>query len=201
MAFTYFFRDIQTLELVVKHMVPRIAGRAAVRVWDAGCASGQEPYTLAILLAEAMGRFAYRNLRIEASDIDGSNLFGNIIAKGIYPREELERIPPALLAKYFRQLDGGGGYQLDGRVRGRLNFSRHDLLSLTPLGRDFAAVVCKNVLLHFQPDQRVEVIKMFHEALEPGGLLATEQTQKMPGELAGLFEQVTESAQLFRKVG
>ena len=201
MAFTYFFRDVQTLELIVKHLVPKSAGRTSVRIWDAGCASGQEPYTLAILLAESMGRFAYRNIHIEASDLDGSNLFADIIAKGIYPREELERIPTPIFEKYFRKLPEGSHYQLDDQVRGRLRFQKHDLLTLTPIGKDFSAVVCKNVLLHFQPEQRIAVIKMFHDALEPGGFFATEQTQKMPPEMSGLFEQVVDNAQLFRKVG
>jgi chemotaxis protein methyltransferase CheR len=60
--------------------------------------------------------------------------------------------------------------------------------------------MCKNVLLHFSPQQRVDVIRMFHGALAPGGFFASEQTQKLPHELAGMFEQVTPDAQLFRKL-
>jgi chemotaxis protein methyltransferase CheR len=62
-------------------------------------------------------------------------------------------------------------------------------------------VVCKNVLLHFSPEQRVEVIKMFNRSLAPGGYLATEQTQKMPPELAEHFSQVVADAQVHKKVG
>jgi chemotaxis protein methyltransferase CheR len=201
MAFTYFFRDYHTLELITKHLVPSVAGRASVRVWDAGCASGQEPYTLAIILAETMGRFSFRNLHIEATDIDGSNLFGDIIAKGIYPREELERIPPEIFEKYFVKLGEGSHYQVDELIRSRLQFRKHDLLSLKPTGEGYSLVLCKNVLLHFQPAQRAAVINMFHAALAPGGLFATEQTQMMPDEAAHLFEQIADNAQLFRKIG
>ncbi|MDR3592533.1 MAG: CheR family methyltransferase [Negativicutes bacterium] len=201
MAFTYFFRDFHTLQLIAKHLVPAVAGRASVRVWDAGCASGQEPYTLAIILAEAMGRFSFRNLHIEATDIDGSNLFGDIITKGIYPREDLERIPADIFEKYFHKLGEGTHFQIDEQIRSRLHFKKHDLLSLKPMGADFSLILCKNVLLHFQPAQRVAVIKMFHEALAPGGLFATEQTQMMPEEAVDLFEQIADSAQLFRKIG
>jgi chemotaxis protein methyltransferase CheR len=62
-------------------------------------------------------------------------------------------------------------------------------------------IVCKNVLLHFQPDERIEVIKMFHAALEKGGYFVTEQTQKLPKEVGHLFEPVVSNAQLFRKKG
>jgi len=200
MAFTYFFRDLHTIEHIAKYLVHSTAGRSSVRIWDAGCASGQEPFTLAIILAESMGHFAFRNLRIEATDLDGSNLFGDIITKGIYPKGELERIPVAIFQKYFRQLHESNDFQIDEQIRARLTFQKHDLLSLSSIGEDFSLVLCKNVLLHLQPAERVEVIKMFYSALAPGGFLATEQTQKMPDEVAHLFEQVTPDAQLFRKL-
>ena len=200
MAFTYFFRDLHTLEHIAKYLIPSTAGRSSIRIWDAGCASGQEPYTLALILAESMGRFSFRNLRIDATDLDGSNLFGEIIAKGIYPREEVERIPTEILEKYFKPLDNGSCFQIDQQVRSRLSFRKHDLLSLSPVGDEFSLILCKNVLLHLQLAQRVEVIKMFHASLVTGGFFATEQTQKMPDEVGHLFEQVTHDAQLFRKL-
>ena len=200
MAFTYFFRDLHTLEHIVKYLVPSTAGRSSIRIWDAGCASGQEPYTLALILAEAMGRFSFRNLRIDATDLDGSNLFGEIIGKGIYPREEVERIPTEILQKYFKALNGGSQFQIDEEIRNRLIFQKHDLLSLQPIGENFSLILCKNVLLHLQAPQRVEVIKMYHRSLTTGGFFATEQTQKIPAEVEHLFEQVTPDAQLFRKI-
>ena len=200
MAFTYFFRDLHTLEHIANYLVSSTAGRSSVRVWDARCASGQEPYTLAIILAESMGRFAFRNLRIEATDLDGSNLFGDIIAKGIYPREEVERIPAEILERYFNPLYDGSHFQINEQIRNRLSFQKHDLLSLAPVGEQFSLILCKNVLLHLQAPQRVAVIKMFHDSLVAGGFFATEQTQTMPEEVAHLFEQVTPDAQLFRKI-
>ena len=199
MAFTFFFRDQHVLDLVVKHAVPQLAGRARARVWDAGCAMGPEPYSLAILLAEAMGYFAFNNLRIDASDLDDCGLFGPIIAAGEYPWEELERVPPALFAKYFEPA-GEKRFRVVDRVRSRLTFHRHDLLSLTPVAQGYNLIVCKNVLLHFQSAERVEVLKMFHRALAPDGLLATEQTQKLPPEIAPLFSQVVSDGQVFQKV-
>lgn len=199
MAFTFFFRDQHVLDLIVKHASPSLAGRSRARVWDAGCAMGPEPYSLAILFAESLGYFAFNNLRIDASDLDDCGLFGPIVTSGTYAWEELERVPPALFAKYFEPA-GEKRFRVVERVRNRLAFHRHDLLSLRPIGEGYNLIVCKNVLLHFQPAERVEVFKMFHGALAEDGILATEQTQKLPPEVAHLFEQVVSDGQVYRKV-
>ena len=104
MAFTFFFRDSHTLEQVVKYFLPSISGLRKVKIWDAGCANGPEPYTFAIILAESMGYFAFKNVQLDASDIDETDTFGNIIREGIYPEADLKRIPPDIFKKYFHEL-------------------------------------------------------------------------------------------------
>jgi chemotaxis protein methyltransferase CheR len=200
MAFTFFFRDTQILELAVKRVVPSVMGRSKVKIWDAGCAMGPEPYSLAIMCAENMGHFAFRNLSIHATDIDETGTFEAIIKNGVYPLEELRRLPEGIFDKYFRPNGKPDYFQIADTIRERVIFQKHNLLSLQPVGNDFSLVLCKNVLLHFQPDERIEVIKTFHKSLSPGGYLATEQTQKMPKEVEHLFEQVASDGQIFRKV-
>jgi chemotaxis protein methyltransferase CheR len=200
MAFTYFLRDLQTLERVVEHVVPYTSGRSRVQVWDAGCAMGQEPYSLAMLFAENMGHFGFKNLLIHATDLDDCGLFGDIIRTGLYHEHEIKRMPTDLLEKYFEPDEKAGCFRISELLRSRIRFQKHDLLSLSPIGDAFSLILCKNVLLHFEPAERVEVIRMFHRSLAPGGFLATEQTQKMPWETARLFEKVSGDAQLFRKI-
>src|SRR5512141_2294572 len=101
MAFTFFFRDAHTLEALVDAFLPYVAGRSRVRIWDAGCALGQEPYTLAILLAERMGPFAFRNLRIDATDSDPTGQFQPVIENAVYTAEELARVDQRILASRF----------------------------------------------------------------------------------------------------
>lgn len=199
MAFTFFFRDLHTLELAVERVVPLLSGRAKARVWDAGCATGQEVYSLAILLAERMSPFGFRNLRIEASDIDETDCFGPVVQEASYASAELQRIPSALRDKYFENT-GDGKARVAASTRARVNYRKHNLLSLEPVGEGFPLIVCKNVLLHFQPQQRVDVLRMFHHALEPGGYLAMEQTQSLPPDAAPLFQKVVPDAQLFTRV-
>lgn len=199
MAFTYFFRDLQTLELIIQHLIPIVSGRSSVSIWDAGCASGEEPYSFAILLAEKMGNFAFKNVRIYATDIDISNQFAKIIKEGKYPYGLLQRIPEALFNKYFTSTNSGDIYQINDNIRNRLIYIRDDLLQYSPPANDLSCVICKNVLLHLNYSQRVKVIKMFHRSLAPKGLLAMEHTQKMPEEISDLFRPVVNNAQLYMK--
>jgi chemotaxis protein methyltransferase CheR len=199
MAFTFFFRDTQTLELIAELALPTLKQNMYIRIWDAGCAMGPEPYSIAIILRENMGRFLFRNVHIFATDVDESD-FGEVIRQATYPETELGRIPPDILSKYFVPSEHAGHLRICDDIRGAVQFQRHDLLSLKPIRNDFGLIVCKNVLLHFTPAQRVDVIKMFHGALMDGGYLVTEQTQKLPPETEPLFRQVTNAAQLFQKI-
>ena len=201
MAFTFFMRDQPTLEHAADQMIPYASGRSRIKIWDAGCALGQETYTIAMIFAEKMNPFGFKNLRIDASDYDSANNFGDIVTKAVYPNDELQRTPAELLAKYFEPADTAGHSRVKPILRDRIAFQYHDLLSLRPIGQDYCLVVCKNVLLHFQYAERVEVFKMFHQALAPGGYLANENTQKLPTEVAHLFTQVVPDAQVYKKVG
>lgn len=201
MAFTFFMRDQPTLEHAANHMIPYASGRCRIKVWNAGCALGQETYTLAMILAERMNSFGFKNLQIDATDYDSANNFGEIVSRGEYHYDELKRTPPELFRKYFEPSGKPDHHRVIDHLRSRIRFSYHDLLSLKPHGSDYCLVVCKNVLLHFQPTERVAVFKMFHKALAPGGYLANENTQKLPQEVAHLFTQVVPDAQLYKKVG
>lgn len=201
MAFTFFMRDQHTLEHAVKHTLDYALGRSRLRVWDAGCAQGQECYTLAMLFAEKMGYFGFKNLSIDASDYDRENRFGEVVIDAEYRHDDLKRIPAELFEKYFEEGSSPEHFRLVEKIRGAVNFRYHDLLTLKEFSGNYSLIVCKNVLLHFAPEQRVAVLKMFHRSLSPGGYLTTEQTQKMPPEAAHLFEKVVSDAELYRKIG
>jgi chemotaxis protein methyltransferase CheR len=198
MAFSFFFRDVPTLETAVNVMVAKTIGRSRIRVWVAGCAKGQEVFTLAILLAERMGYFGFQNLRIEATDIEQE--FGDIVTKGVYHMSDLERIPPEYFKKYFKPTEKPEHFQVIDSIRQRVTFTHHDLLALRPISEALSLIVCKNVLLHFQPAERIEVFRMFHRSLAPEAVLANENTQKLPGEMTALFRQISNESQVYQKV-
>jgi chemotaxis protein methyltransferase CheR len=199
LAFTFFFRDQQVLERAVEYCLPTLAGRSHPRIWDAGVAMGQEPYTLAMLFAERMGHFAFNNMRIEATDVESSGQFAGAIEAAQYPQNELSRLPEGILERYFEPGTEAGQLRVIENIRRRVTYQWHDLLSFQEIGHGYALILCKNVLLHFRPLERIEVLRMFHRALAAGGFFATEQTQEMPLELAPLFERVIPDGQLFRK--
>lgn len=201
MAFTFFFRDEQILSLAVQKLVPNTLGRSNIHILNAGCAMGMETYTFAILLAESMGKFALRNVKILAVDIDNENVdFGKTVTEGIYHKDHLQRIPSNLFQKYFSPHEKEDHYIIRDELRSLVQFKKHDLLTLKPLRNDYSLIICKNVLLHFNYQQRVEVISLYHSMLTDGGLLAMENTQSMPEELTGKFKKLFDYAQLHEKI-
>lgn len=201
MAFTFFFRDRHTLEQLTNNLIPLTDGLARIKIWDAGCAMGPEPYTFAIILAEALGHDKFKKVTLVASDIDETSNFKEIITDAVYPLSELSRMPENILENYFHKFDENGKFKLNDIIRNSLTFHQHDLLTLKPIDTNFHAIICKNVLLHFQPAERIEVMKMFHSVLVTGGLFTTEQTQAMPDECSNLFEKICTDANVYRKIG
>ena len=200
MAFTFFFRDLVTLQAIRDHVIPELRKNRYIRVWDAGCAMGPEPYSLAIIFKETLGYYEFKRLRIYATDLDEeSKEFGKIIAKGIYPEETVKRIPKDIFRKYFSSNDEPRYFKIADEIMQCVSFQKHDLRTLQPIRDNFGLIVCKNVLLHLSESKRIEVFKMFHKSLALGGFLVTEQTQKIPRETAHLFKHITPNVQLFQK--
>jgi chemotaxis protein methyltransferase CheR len=201
MAFTFFFRDLPTLHAIRDYVIPELKNNKYINVWDAGCAMGPEPYSLAIIFKENIGHYQFKRLKIYATDLDEeSHDFGKIIAKGIYSEETVKRIPKDIFKKYFSSNNKPLYFKISDEIMQCVSFQKHDLRSLTPIRENCGLIVCKNVLLHFPEDERINVIKMFYKALSPGGFLATEQTQKMPRQTAHLFKHIKQNIQLFQKV-
>ena len=200
MAFTFFFRDSHSIEQALKYFLPIINGYRRIKIWDAGCAMGPEPYTLAIVLAENMGHFAFENITIYATDHDESGHFGEIISTGIYNYEELKRMPQNIFEKYFSPTEKNNYYKISDIIKNRVVYAKHDLLSFNPIRTDFNMIMCKNVLLHFEYSDRTKCLKMFHSALEKDGIFLTENTQKMPEEIDHLFQKIGKGSQTFKKL-
>lgn len=199
MAFTYFFRDLAALHAIRDHVIPELRKNRYIRVWDAGCAMGPEPYSLAIIFKETLGYYEFKRLKIYATDLDEeSNEFGKIISKGIYPEETVKRIPKDIFRKYFSP-NNSGSFKIAEEIIQCVSFQKHDLCTLQPIRDNFGLIVCKNVLLHISDSERIDVIKMFYKSLAPRGFFVTEHTQKMPKQTAHLFKHITPNVQLFQK--
>ena len=203
MAYTSFFRYADALKAIADIAIPSLALLREIRVWDAGCATGEEPYTLAIIFASKMGPFSFRNLDILATDHEESSFpqFAERISRAQYTKSDISWVPEALRNAYFLPTENADCFQLTQEIRDRVRFLKHDLLSLVAPEKGHSLIVCKNVLMHFTPGEQEAVLGMYYEALLPGGYLALDGNQAMPGSLARRFRLVEAGSPLYRKLG
>jgi chemotaxis protein methyltransferase CheR len=201
MAYTSFFRDTDALTAISEIVIPAISHARSIRIWDAGCASGEEPFTLAILFAAKLGAFHFRNLDILATDYEESNYaqFAERIRQAEYSRQDIFWVPAAHREQYFEATENPEVFRLTSPIRERVRYIQHDLLTLVPPETGHSLIVCKNVLMHFSPADQVKVLEMFHQSLLPGGYLALDGNQAMPAAFAARFPQVERGTPLFQK--
>jgi two-component system CheB/CheR fusion protein len=201
---TSFFRDPVTWDRIREEAIARLLAEKsngeALRVWCAGCASGEEPYTVAILLAEAMGldRFKHQ-VKIYATDVDEEALTQG--RHGSYTERQVATVPHAALAKYFDRFNGR--YFFNKELRRSVIFGRHDLIQDPPISR-VSLLVCRNTLMYFNADAQSRILDRFHFALEENGFLFLGKAEMLlargaaflPVDLKGrLFEKTYKTKQ------
>jgi len=168
---TSFFRDPAAWEVVRTRAVPEIlAGKSPeepIRAWSAGCASGEEAYTIAIILAEALGLEAFQQrVKIYATDVDDDAL--NSARHATYSTRHMEGVPSELLGKYFDHADGIYTFRKD--LRRQVIFGRHDLINDAPISR-VDLLTCRNTLMYLSSETQTRVLSRLHFALNEGGFL------------------------------
>ncbi len=189
---SYFFREMDQLEDFYEQVVPQLMRRLApgvpLQIWSAGCACGEEPYTLAMLLSDRPWHAGSLPVRILAADVNGSVL--NRAAKGRYDGHALRHTPPHFRHKHFRQ-DGNGTYMLEGRIKNMVRFARFNLLQ-APIGAPFRqvdAVFCRNVLIYFDDETKKRCIENIYRCLKSGGFLFLGLSESL-SRITSLFEPV-----------
>src|SRR5262245_52344760 len=176
---TGFFRDRETWDLVAEQVVPDILKRtrteAPIRAWSAGCASGEEPYTVAMLLAEALGEDAFKErVKIYATDIDDEALAQARDAS--YTRQQLSGVPPELVERYFTQTNSTFTFRTD--LRRTVIFGRNDLHQDPPISR-VDLLVSRNTLMYFSRPVQEEILTNFYFALARGGYLVVGKAEAL----------------------
>jgi two-component system, chemotaxis family, CheB/CheR fusion protein len=168
---TSFFRDPAAWEALQTTVIPQLlackpAGEP-IRAWSAGCASGEEAYTLAIVLAEALGLDEFRErVKIYATDVDDDAL--TQARQATYNERKVQGVPPALLEKYFERNDDTFTFRKD--LRRFVIFGRHDLMQDAPISR-IDLLLSRNALMYFNAEAQSRILARFHFALNDGGYL------------------------------
>lgn len=172
---TKFFRNAETWTALQPYLAGLAKRRAPaeLRVWSAGCASGEEPYTIAVLLAEALGESVRERAAIDATDIDRLSLERTREAK--YPDSAFTEMPPQLRRRYFA--DG----QPVPLVRDLVHVRTHDLTRERPPRAPYDLVVCRNVVIYFERQAQERLFQVFIDALAPGGVLLLGKVETLFG--------------------
>lgn len=197
---TYFFREMYQLEAFRDEILPKLHDERArgrrLRIWSAGCATGEEAYTIAILTLET-GLFGDWDVRVFGNDISRRVL--QVARKGAYGRASFRATEERYLRRYFREVDGK--YQVRDEVKslvsfGQLNLLDGDMLSIVG---EVDVVICRNVLIYFDLEARKKAIAAFYRKLVPGGWLLLGHSESLLN-LSTAFELVhLKTAMVYRK--
>jgi len=193
---TKFFRNPETFALLREQVVPRLwAAPGPVAVWSAGCASGEEPYSLAVLFAEHARLGALRTrLRIDATDLDPGALAA--LRRAEYPPAAVEDVPPDLLARFFSP---GPPFRLDPAVARLVRPLAHDLTREPPPQPPYQLIVCRNVVIYFDRPTQERLFASFADALAPGGRLLLGKVETLVGPARSRLEVEEPRERLFRR--
>ena len=192
---TSFFRDREAWSYLQKEVLPQLIAakpeQSPIRVWSAGCASGEEAYTLAIILTEILGEAAFRQrVKIYATDVDEEAL--EQARHYSYRAQDLESIPEELQARYF---DAGGQY---ADLRRSVIFGRHDLVQDAPISR-LDLLVCRNALIYLNAETQTKILRRFHFALNDTGVLFLGKAEMLLSH-TDLFRPISLTHRIFRRV-
>jgi two-component system CheB/CheR fusion protein len=196
---TGFFRDPEAWELLRDEVLPQLIAakgpQEPLRVWSAGCAGGQEAYTLAILLAELLGPEAFRDrVKIYATDVDEKGL--NQARHAIYDEREVRGVPRNLLERYFERQ--GQHYTFRKDLRRSVIFGRNDLVQDAPISR-VDLLVCRNTLMYLTAETQARILGRFHFALGGTGALFLGKAEMLLSH-GRLFVPIDLKRRVFRKV-
>jgi len=196
---TSFFRDVVAFNSLEASVLPDFARKAEknIRIWSAGCSTGEEPYSIAMLLLETFGEESSQwNIIILGTDIDAKAL--DKARDGIFSKMEVEGIRPAWLERYFNP--GKGGFRVKPAIKELVTFEEHNLVSDPPYsGLDL--VVCRNVLIYLNPVPQAHLIEGFYTALKKGGFLLLGKVELPVGEAGKLFHCIDKKTKLYQKAG
>ena len=193
--YTTFFRDKDVYGYLEKIVLPRLFKSNKVRIWSAGCATGEEPYSLAILVHKLLGeKLSNYNIKIIASDLDEDAL--DKAAKAEYRRKQLNGIRASLVAKYFSSNDKL--YQVKDFVKQLVSFEKHDLMKPS-LRKGFDLILCRNVMIFFSRESQQQVHMHFYNALREGGYLMIGKAEVLSGHLNTKFLCDNVNCRVYRK--
>jgi chemotaxis protein methyltransferase CheR len=194
---TKFFRDPEVFEAIRREILPDLVRRrGSIRIWCAGCATGEEPYSIAILVHELMALHKDVSVTIYATDIDTVVL--QKAAAGVYDRKALENVDEKKIRKHFISHDDGT-FEVRPHIKDLVKFRQHDLMSGAPISRYLDVVTCRNVTIYFTEKQKNDLTHLFYSALAVDGYYVIGKTEYLAREVEHLFTPFNVMQKILRK--
>jgi chemotaxis protein methyltransferase CheR len=199
---TSFFRYPAVHEALETKILPELQERKfwqnprTLRIWSAGCSTGEEPYSIAVTLCEALKFAEAWEIEILATDISRRAL--RHAEKGAYSRRSLEAVPVARLDNYFEPAKHG--YQVRPRIRRMISFAQMNLAESVYVGK-IDVIFCMNVLMYFSEERRLQVLRRFYEALEPGGYFLLGHSETLTNAPVKFEPVLLGDCRMYRKPG
>lgn len=179
--FTNFMREPAHFEFLRRDVLPAWISRDRVRIWSVACSTGEEPYTIAFSLLDALNNASRPNIRILATDISSRAL--READRGAYRAARLENLPPAWLRAYFLRGERkwAGWYRVKPEVARMIEFRRLNLIEPFSHSEPFAAILCRNVMIYFDKATQQKLVQRLAAQLEPGGYLFIGHSESLTG--------------------
>ncbi len=193
--YTMFMRDMEVYLYLEKKLLPKLFASNPVRIWSAGCATGEEPYSLAILVHKILGDTAVNHqVSIFATDIDKDALAK--AAKGEYQKKQLSGLSDMMIDKYFTK--EGEKYRVRDFVRSIIRFDQHDLMK-EPLRKSLDLILCRNVMIYFAKESQQLIHMNFYNALREDGYFITGKAEMLSGEPSRKFVSIDIRNRVYQK--
>jgi len=184
---TSFFRESKHFDFMVDRFLPEVVasrkkgGARRLRIWSAGCSTGEEPYSIAMAVLEALPEAGRWDLRILATDLSTTAL--GTAWRGLYHMDRLTGVPPDRLRRYFQKGRGDweDWYRVKEGVRSKVAFRRLNLVHPFPFKGRFHLVFCRNVMIYFNKETQNRLVSAIHQVIEPGGYLFIGHSESLTG--------------------
>lgn len=196
---TYFFREMNHYRILKEIIFPELLkGQKRIRLWSAGCSTGEEAYTLRIIFEEGKDCLYTGEAEIIATDISREVI--ERAREGVYSKRSLRYVPPAILMRYFMSCENGL-YSVTKNLQDAVDFRVHNLLSEEPLERKFDVIICRNVMIYFdKPTQKRLVDGYFAGVLAPTGYLCIGHSESLTGNSEKFRYVRALKAPIYRKI-
>jgi len=197
-----FFRNPETFACIATKILPELweSKSPLIKMWSAGCATGEEPYSMAVLCREyalaSKDPERLKRLRIVGTDVDTHALAD--ASRGRYTSASFVDTAPAVVDKYFPVENGL--HTVSAEIRNLVHFERHDLLEGGGPGGRMHLIICRNVVIYFTRDAQQQLFERFHDLLLPGGFLVLGKVETLLGKTREMFTAVSSKERIFRRL-